>query len=95
MQSVEQCLRTLKSSLDERMGLKIDVLHPVLTWLCKFVGYMMNRMEVASDGKTPYERVKGKRSEVMGLEFCEKVLWKYHPGKRMAKFDARWGRSSM
>ena len=91
VQSVEQCLRTLKSSLDERMGVKIDVLHPVLTWLCEFVGYMMNRMEVASDGKTPYERVKGKRSEVMGLEFCEKVLWKYHPGKRMAKFDARWG----
>ena len=51
---------------------------------------MMNRMEVASDGKTPYERVKGKRSEVMGLEFCEKVLWKYHPGKSVAKFDARW-----
>ena len=51
----------------------------------------MNRMEVASDGKAPYERVKGKRSEVMGLEFCEKVLWKYHPGKRVAKFDARWG----
>ena len=88
---MEQCLRTLKSSLDERMGVKINVLHPVLTWLCEFVGYMMNRMEVASDGKTPYERVKGKRSEVMGLEFCEKVLWKYHPGRRMAKFDARWG----
>ena len=34
VQSVEQCLRTLKSSLDERMGVKIDVLHPVLTWLC-------------------------------------------------------------
>ena len=76
-------VRTLKSSLDERMG--------VLTWLCEFVGYMMNRMEVASDGKTPYERVKGKMSEVMGLEFCEKVPWKYHPGKRIAKFDARWG----
>ena len=91
VQSVEQCLRTLKSSLDERMGVNIDVLHPVLTWLCEFVGYMVNHMEVASDGKTPYERVKGKRSEVMGLEFCEKVLWKYHPGKRMAKFDARWG----
>ena len=88
---MEQCLRNLTSSLDERMGVTIDVLHLVLIWLCEFVGYMMNRMEVASDGKTPYERVKEKRSEVMGLEFCEKVLWKYHPGKRMAKFDARLG----
>ena len=36
--------------------------------------------------------MKGERSEVMGLEFCEKVPWKYLPGKRMAKFDARWWR---
>ena len=90
VQSVEQYFRTLKSSLDERMGVKIEVLHPVLTWLCEFVGYMMDLMEIASDGNTPNERVKGKRSEVMGLEFCEKVHWKYHPGERMAKFHARW-----
>ena len=29
VQSVEMCLRTLKSSLDERMKCKIDVMHPV------------------------------------------------------------------
>ena len=51
VQSVEQCLRTMKSSLDERMGVRIDTMHPVLTWLCEFVSYMMNRMEVAADGK--------------------------------------------
>ena len=83
VQGVEQCLRTMKSSLDERMGVKVDVRHPVITWMCEFVTYMMNRMEVATDGKTPYERVKGKKSEVMGLEFGEKVLWKHPPGKNM------------
>ena len=62
-----------------------DVLDPVLTWFCDFVDYMMNRMEVASDGKTPYERVKGKRSEVMRLEFCGKVLWKYYAARN--KFE--------
>jgi hypothetical protein len=91
VQGVEQCLRTMKSSLDERMGVKVDVRHPVITWMCEFVSYMMNRMEVASDGKTPYERVKGKRAEVMGLEFAEKVLWKHHPGKKMEKVNSRWG----
>ena len=91
VQSVEQCLRTMKSSLDERMGVRVDTLHPVLTWLCEFASYMMNRMEVSADGKTPYERVKGKRAEVLGLEFAEKVLWKHHPGKKMEKMNARWG----
>ena len=91
VQAVEQCLRTMKSSFDERMGVKVDVQHPVITWLCEFVGYMMNRMEVASDGKTPYERVKGKRGEMLGLEFGERVMWKHHPGKVMEKLNARWG----
>jgi hypothetical protein len=91
VQSVERCLRTLKSSLDERMRCLISVLHPVSTWLCEYVSYMMNRMEVGSDGKAPYERIKGKRCEVPGLGFGERVLYKHHCGKRMEKLNPRWG----
>jgi hypothetical protein len=91
VQSVEMCLRTLKSSLDERMRCRISVLHPINTWLCEYVSYMMNRMEVGSDGKAPYERIKGKRCEVPGLEFGERVLYKHHGGKRMEKINPRWG----
>ena len=43
VQSTEQYLRTLKSALDERMNVRIDTKHPVLTWLREFAGYMMNR----------------------------------------------------
>ena len=25
------------------------------------------------------------------MEFAEKVLWKYHPGKNMEKVNPRWG----
>lgn len=92
VQSMEQYLRTLKSALDERVGVRIDVRHPVLTWLCEYAGYLMNRLEVASDGKTAYERNKGKPTEVLGLEFGEKVLWKFRgKGNKMEKINARWG----
>jgi hypothetical protein len=91
VQSVVMCLRTLKSSLDERMKCRINVLHPISTWLCEYTTFMMNRMEVGSDGKTAYERVKGKRCEVAGLEFAERGLYKYHGGKRMEKVNPRWG----
>ena len=90
VQAVEQSLRTMKSALDERMGVKVDVRHPILTWLCDFVGFMMNRFEVSSDGKTPYERIKGKAAQVLGLEFGEKVMYKHAPGKHMEKINARW-----
>ena len=46
--------------------------HPAIARMCEFVSHMMNRMEMATDGKTPHERVKGNRAEVMGLEFGEK-----------------------
>ena len=92
VQTMEQYLRTLKSALDERMGVRIDTKHPPLTWLCEYAGYLVNRLEVSADGKTAYERCRGKRSEVMGLEFGERVLWKYPmKGPKMEKINARWG----
>ena len=92
VQSMEQYLRTLKSALDERMGGRIDVKHPILTWLCEYAGYAMNRLEVSADGKTAYERNKGKKADVLGIEFGEKVLWKYATkGLKLQKVNARWG----
>ena len=63
VQSTEQYLRTLKWALDARMNVRIDTKHPVLTWLCEYAGYMMNRLEVSVDGKTAYEQCKGKKAE--------------------------------
>ena len=54
---VKRAVQSLKSALDERMAVKIDTLHPVLTWLCEYAGLLLNRLEVSSDGKTSYERV--------------------------------------
>ena len=92
VQTMEQLLRTLKSAFDERMGVRIDAKHPVLTWMCEYSGYLVNRLEVSADGKTAYERCKGKQAQVMGLEFGEKVLWKYAVScQKMEKINARWG----
>jgi hypothetical protein len=92
VQSVEQFLRTLKSALDQRMGVRVDTRHPVLTWLCEYASVIMNRAEVAADGKTAYERCKGKKIQMMGLEFAEKVLWKFPAkGPKLEKLNARWG----
>ena len=51
----------------------------------------MNRLEVSVDGKTAYERCKGKKAQVLGLEFGEKVLWKSPAGAEMEKINPRWG----
>lgn len=90
VRSVEEYLRTLKSALDARMLVCIDARHPVLTWLVDHASFLLNRLEVAADGKTAYERMKGKKAEVLGLEFGEKVMWKHPKGQKMEKLNARW-----
>ena len=91
VQSMEQQVRTMKSALEERMGVRVDVRHPILSWMCDYAGFLLNRLEVSADGKTAYERNKGKRAQVLGLEFGERVLWKHgRLGAKMEKINARW-----
>ncbi len=40
---------------------------------------MLNRLEVGKDGKTAYERNKGKTAKVFGSEFGEAVWWRRKP----------------
>ena len=53
--------------------------------------YLINRLEVGKDGKTAYERVKGKVASVLGLEFGVDFLFmKATKGKMMAKLRSKW-----
>jgi hypothetical protein len=47
-----------------------------LAWAVKYAGAVLNRCEVGHDGRTAYERLKGKKVRMPGLEFAEGVLWK-------------------
>ena len=88
VQTIEGQIRSMKSALDMRYKTKISVEHPVVTWMCVQAGYLLNRLEVGRDGKTAYERSKGKRAKVLGVEFGKKVLWKARaPGHLMQKME--------
>ena len=57
------------------MSGKLEIGDAIWTWLTEYASYLLNRMEVSKDGKTAYERNKGKKARVMGVEFGESVLW--------------------
>ena len=47
--------------------------------------------EIGKDRKTAYERLKGKKAKVQGLEFGEGVLWKRRPeGGPLGKLTCMW-----
>ena len=91
IQSSEGMVRVLRSQLEERWGVKISSTHPVLTWMVGHAAVLLNRFEVARDGKTAYERMKKKTAKVLGLEFGEKVLWRRKPvGGALGKMSCMW-----
>ena len=60
-------------------------------WIVEYASYLLNWMEVGHDGKTAYERNKGKKAKVLGVEFGEAVLWRRRPvGGALGKLAVIW-----
>ena len=92
-QSIEGHVRVMKSALEHRYDIKIKEDDLVLTWLIEYAGVLINRYEVGHDGKTPYERTRGKVSKMIGLEFGEAIEFRRQPqGLRRAKLESLWER---
>ena len=71
--------RILKAALEHRIGTRIPLHARILCWLVEIVVYPMNWCDIGSDGKTPLQRLHGRRDNTPILEFGEKIL--YMPAK--------------
>ena len=57
----------------------------------EYAAHLLNRFEVGHDGRTAYERCKGKRAMCAGIQFGEGVLWRRKPiGGALGKMSVRW-----
>ena len=90
VQTMEGQLRVLKSAFEERVGRRVDAEARVVTFMAEYGAYLVNRLEVGRDGKTAYERSKGKLGRVLGVEFGEKLMYKVKPKDKMEKINPRW-----
>ena len=76
IQSYEGLLRTMKSGLEAKWNAKIPDGHAIFAWMSEYSAFLLNRHEVSADGKTAYERMKGKKSKQQGLEIGEGLMFK-------------------
>ena len=90
--------RTLKAALEHRIGTRVPPDAGILCWLVEFAAYLMNQCDVGSDGKTPLQRLHGRRDNTPILDFGEKIL--YMPtkpargtkkGNRDSILECLWG----
>ena len=74
-ESKRQC-RVMKSALQERLGLEIPDRHPILAWLSRHGSFLISRYRVGPDGRTPYERLKGRGWRRPMVTFGEQVWFR-------------------
>ena len=74
--------RTHKSALEERLGVRVPVRHPLIAWLVKFAADILSWQVRGHDAQTPYQRLRGKvfRSRLMGIgEACSYKIRSQEP----------------
>ena len=90
VQAVEEQVRVLRHALELRLEVKLSGKHPVIYWLVEHAADILSKFLVGEDGKTGYERVKGKKYSGDVVEFGEKVHYRQRKKARSDKMEARW-----
>ena len=70
-QTIEGQIRVMRSALEGRIGKKVDAEKKIVTFMAEYAGYLVNRLEVGKDGKIAFEKSRGKKAKVLGVEFGE------------------------
>ena len=62
-----------------------------MAWIPEYAGFLLSRFQVAADGKTAHERLKGKSYRRELVEFGERVMFMpvSHGGK-LNKLESKW-----
>ena len=85
-------VRTMKSALEAKIGLRISVERAIIKWMVEYAGVAYTRFKVGEDGRTAYQRLKGRRFGKPVVEIGERVMYEVHrpTGGRAGKLEARF-----
>ena len=91
IQDVKGLVRTLRSAVEEKIGERISLDHPLVPWMVRHAGHTITRCRIRENGRTAYQIMKGRRSTAKLVPFAEAVLFKTPKTKQMpGDFEDRW-----
>jgi hypothetical protein len=83
-------LRVYKLDLEKRIGEQLDVNSNIFSWLVEYAADMINKRMVGTDGKTAYERLKGKKHHGEFVRFCSRVMYRVQGKVQGGIMTERW-----
>ena len=85
IQDFKGLTRTLRSALTRKIGSRVKLSDTVVPWMVRHAAHLINVSRVHTDGRTAWQRMKGRRSNIKFLRFGEAVLFK------IPKTNKGWG----
>ena len=87
---LEDQARAMKLCLEDRLGVRVPVDHPVMVWLVVHSSMLLTNFHYSGeDNLTGYERLHGNPAAQRMPEFGESVMW-YVPKRLRHKLDPKW-----
>jgi len=69
-------VKVYKDQLETRASVKLQATDVILLWLVRWAAMAYSRYKIGEDGKTPYERQKGRKCNLEVVPFGELVRYK-------------------
>ena len=66
-------IKVYLDQLEDRAKIKLQSTDPILLWLIRWVAMAYSRFKAGADGKTPYERQKGRKCLLEVVPFGELI----------------------
>jgi len=90
VKTVQGQVRTLKFALEARVGFPMYETSEILNWMIRHSAMLINIGQRGQDGRSAWERVKGRRFNSELPEFGEQVMFLKPGSLGKDKFDSRW-----
>jgi hypothetical protein len=90
--TVREFTRVLKDQLETEAKMTIKPGDVITLWMIRWAAMLVSRYMVGKDGRTAYERRRGRKCKVPVAKFAEKVWYKKmrDTKERKDKFESEW-----
>ncbi len=91
IREVQGMTRTLKDQIEHNTGMSIGSEHALIPWLIQHAGHLITCYKTQKDGRSPYQRLRGKRATTYLVPLGEKILFqRVDHSTKSNKLDSRW-----
>ena len=88
--TIRSYVKVFKDMLEEKTGHPIPTDAVILQWLIRWAAMLHSRFRQGADGKTAYERQRGRKCKMEVIPFGEKVFYRRLGEDDKNKLDSQW-----